>query len=45
VAQAFKDYLLTEGAAMIARVVPFDGGFENEPLVGSSVEPLLRLTA
>jgi DNA-binding transcriptional LysR family regulator len=36
VAQAFKNYLLTEGAAMIDRVVPFDS-------VGN--QPPLRLTA
>jgi DNA-binding transcriptional LysR family regulator len=37
VAQAFKNYLLTEGAAMIDRVVPFDNRFESKPP--------LRLTA
>jgi LysR family transcriptional regulator, low CO2-responsive transcriptional regulator len=42
VAQAFKNYLLTEGAAMIGRVVPFDSGAAG---THAGKRPPLRLTA
>jgi DNA-binding transcriptional LysR family regulator len=42
VAQAFKDFLLNEGAALIAKIVPFRPPAANSAPVGDYVAQVLR---